>query len=69
MMYLRSDDRATWDELEETYRALRQSKQGGGYPPKSEDLVALAERLEKTLEWEERPARHDPTRPLRGWFG
>lgn len=69
MMYLRTDDPPTWDELEETYRLLRESKQGGGYPPKSADLLALAERLEKTLEREEKARRHDPTRPRRGWFG
>jgi hypothetical protein len=69
MDYLRTDDPPTWDALEETYRALRQSKQGGGYPPKSADLLALAERLEKTLKREERPRRYDPTAPRRGWFG
>ena len=68
-MLLRTDDLPTWDELEETYRLLRQSKQGGGYPPKSTDLLALAERLDEILEREERHARHDPTRPRRGWFG
>lgn len=68
IMYLRTDDAPLWDELEETYRLLRESKQGGGYPPKSADLLALAQRLERTLEREERPARHDPTRPRRGWF-
>lgn len=69
MMYLRTDDPDTWDELEETYRALRESKQGGGYPPKSTDLQGSAERLEETLEREERARKHDPTRPRKGWFG
>jgi hypothetical protein len=66
IMYLRTDDAPLWDELEETYRLLRESKQGGGYPPKSADLLALAERLEETLEREEKAGRHDPTRPRRG---
>ncbi len=63
---LRTEDRSTWDELEDTYRLLRQSRDGGGYPPKSADLIALAERLEKRLEREEKPRRHDPTRRRRG---
>jgi hypothetical protein len=69
MDYLRGDDPPTWNELEETYRALRESKQGGGYPPKSTDLLALAERLEKILDREERHRRYDPTRRRRGFFG
>ena len=51
----------------DTYRLLRQSKEGGGYPPRSADLLALAERLEETLEREERARRHDPTRPRKGF--
>jgi hypothetical protein len=52
MMPLRDEDRETWDDLEETYRLLRQSKQSGGFPPKSADLLALSERLEEKLEAE-----------------
>jgi hypothetical protein len=58
MMYMRTEDRATWDELEETYRLLRQSKQGGGYPPRSPDLRVLAERLTTMLDREEKARRH-----------
>jgi hypothetical protein len=52
MMALRDEDRETWDELEETYRHLRQSKQSGGYPPKSDYLLALADRLGEKLDAE-----------------
>jgi hypothetical protein len=66
MTPLRDDDRALWDDLELTYDALQASKGRKDYFPSSAALLALAERLEKTLEREEKPARHYPTRPRKG---
>jgi hypothetical protein len=66
MTPLRDEDRALWDDLEQTYDALQTSKGRNDYSPSSAALLALAERLEKTLEREEKPARHNPTRPRKG---
>lgn len=39
-----------WKELEETYEALSLSKSRGAQPPSSEDLLELADRLDKAAE-------------------
>jgi hypothetical protein len=57
---LRGEGRPLWDDLEQTYDALRASRGRKDYSPSSADLLALAERLVKTLEREEKPARYDP---------
>jgi hypothetical protein len=43
---LRDEDSELWSDLEQTYAALEQSKQRGAYPPASEHLLALADRLD-----------------------
>jgi hypothetical protein len=39
-----------WQELEETYEALEQTKARGANPPPSADLLRLADRLEEAAE-------------------
>jgi hypothetical protein len=41
-----------WQELEDTYGALRQTKARGASPPQSPDLLKLADRLEEAAEGE-----------------
>jgi hypothetical protein len=41
-----------WQELEDTYGALRQTKARGASPPQSADLLKLADRLEEAAEGE-----------------
>jgi hypothetical protein len=55
LIMLRDEDKALWDEGEEIYRELRRSKQSGGHPPKSDDLLAFSSRLLDKLAQEGRP--------------
>lgn len=59
LMPLRDEDSPLWEELEEAYAALQVSKQRGGYPPKSTDLLSLADRLDGKLEREGKPPKQD----------
>ena len=52
MAGLRDEDAELWSKLEQTYRALEDTKQRGAYPPRSTDLLALADRLDRAADGE-----------------
>jgi hypothetical protein len=50
MAGLRDEAPELWQELVDTYNALELSRVRGAYPPRSNDILALAERLDNAAE-------------------
>jgi hypothetical protein len=47
MRALLDEDRTLWNKVQDTYEALKASRQSGGYPPKPEELRQLANECEQ----------------------